>query len=126
MENTVSKTQRIEDLEAEVDRLKDIIAANRRMFNLFEETLKTAVSDEAIDSELAQEFADIFGFAMTTTYSFEVTATFTGSVEVPLGEDFDDFEGYLSASLEVEYGGGAFNDFEWSTEDVTVTNSWES
>lgn len=123
MENTVSKSEQIEQLENQIERLQEQIAANRRRSNLFEEALKTAVSGEDIDLDLAKEFADIFGFTMTTTYHFEVTATFTGSVEVPIGEDFDDLEGSLSATLDLDYG--SFDEFEWSTEDVSVTNSWE-
>jgi hypothetical protein len=63
----------------------------------FEDRLKDAVENGEIDGDLAKEFADIFDLELSKTYNITITASWSGTVKVPFGEDVDDF------SFSVEY-----------------------
>ena len=95
---------RINTLEREVERLGNVneslgsdIRRKAGMISEFEDRLKEVVEEQGIDNDLAKEFADIFEFSFTKTYNITITATWSGTVEVPFGADVDDL------SVQVDY-----------------------
>lgn len=92
---------------------------NSRMIEEFEESLKEAYQQGYIEADVAQIFADIFGFGLSSEYQFTVTVDFTFTVEVPLDADPDSIVDNLN--FEVSEGWGV--DYSLDNVDYDVTSS---
>lgn len=80
----------------------------------FEGYLKEHVSEESIDLDIAQVYAEIFDIVLTKKYDVSVTVTFSGTAEVPLGMDEDSITHNVSFSFDEGWSDGV----EWDmTED---------
>lgn len=93
--------------------------SNSRMIDEFEASLKEAYTQGEIEADVAQTFADIFGFELTREYEFTVTVDLTFTVEVPLDTDPDSIADNLN--FEVSEGWGV--DYSLENVDYTVTTS---
>lgn len=88
---------RINTLEREVEREVDlrvrVQVANveyKNQISEFEDRLKDAVEEQELDGDLAKEFADIFDLTLDKEYRIEISASWSGTVTVPFGQDVDD------------------------------------
>ena len=80
----------------------------------FEGYLKEHVSEESIDLDIAQVYAEIFDITLTKKYDVSVTVTFSGTAEVPLGMDEDSITQNVSFAFDEGWSDGV----EWDmTED---------
>ena len=85
----------------------------------FEGYLKEHVSEESIDPDIAQTYADIFDITLTKKFDVSVTVTFSGTAEVPLGMDEDSIVENVSFSFDEGWSDGV----EW---DLTEDNvEWD-
>ena len=82
----------------------------RRSFDLkvkqiqeFEESLKEALSDGTIDSEVAGDFAQIFDISLKREYEFTVTVEFTFTAELGMEDDPDSVADNLSFTVSPSY-----------------------
>jgi hypothetical protein len=98
----VENLQRIQENQATQIRL---LMSN---VDSFSARLMEALDNSEIDSDLAKEFADIFDLEMTKEYSVTITASWSGTVTVPFGEDIDDFE------VNIEYPELSYSCSDWS------------
>jgi hypothetical protein len=90
----------------------------------FERALKGAIDDEAIDSDLAKEFAGIFDIQLGKMYEFTVNVEYTFGVIVPMNTDPDDIIDNLRFIVESDcYYGYYSQGIEIYDEDVNVTHS---
>lgn len=85
--------------DGEISYLNDRLESQTKQINRyageqseFESRLKEAVENDEIDSDLAKEFADIFGLELTKTYNITITASWSGTVVVPFGQNIDDLD----------------------------------
>lgn len=91
-----------------------------RQIEEFEESLKEALSDERIDSDLAQTFADIFDISLTREYEVTVNVRFSMTVELPMGEDIESFVDNVTFSVDDP----RYSDGEITDSDYDVTDSY--
>ena len=89
IEEQISK---IDDLNRIIENQRGQIQRAANEESEFADRLKDAVENDEIDSDLAKEFADIFGIEMTKEYSITITATWSGTVTVPFGDSIDDLD----------------------------------
>ena len=106
-----------QELLEHIDSLNLQINKRQSMINEFESALKEDIAEGNLDGGLAEAYASIFGFSLETVYNFTITVTFSGSVTVPLGQDIDDLESNLSASLDTGYSDF---DLDWSEDGIEV------
>lgn len=93
---------------------RDAASIMRARIKDFGDSLKEHVSEESIDSDIAQMYADIFDIPLTKKYDVSVTVTFSGTAEVPLGMDEDSITHNVSFSFDEGWSDGV----EWDmTED---------
>ena len=85
----------------------------------FEGYLKDHVSEESIDLDIAQMYAEIFDIVLTKTYDVSVTVTFSGTAEVPLGMDEDSITQNVSFAFDEGWSDGV----EWDMTEDDV--DWE-
>jgi hypothetical protein len=66
------------------------------------EILKTAISNGEVDGEdeFIVELCDALGVELTQEVEIVVTATWRGTLTIPLGKDASDYEEYFEASIE--------------------------
>jgi len=64
--------------------------------------LKTAISNGEVDGEdeFIVELCDALGVELTQEVEIVVTATWRGTLTIPLGKDASDYEEYFEASIE--------------------------
>lgn len=105
------------ELLEHIDFLNTQISKYRGQISEFEDALREDVVEGNLDGGLVEAYASIFGFSLETTYNVTITVTFSGSVTVPIGQDIDDLQGSLTASLDNPY-----SDFEleWSEDGIDV------
>jgi hypothetical protein len=56
-----------------------------------------------LDADVVNALTEIFDLEIMKEYDVEVTVTFTGTLEVPLGFDMDELENNLDSTLNVSY-----------------------
>lgn len=126
-EKLAALTARYEELQSQLNythtyHLNDQTALRRLTDNVdhFERALKGAIDDEAIDSDLAEEFAGIFDIQLEKTYEFTVTVEYTFSATAPMNTDPDNIVESLNFNVESGY----YSDgIEINDEDANVTHS---
>jgi hypothetical protein len=80
------------DKVAENGRNSGLLARAKNNIFMFEDRLKDAILNEDIDTDLAQEFADIFSFTFTREVEVFFTVAFRGYAQVPLTQDIEEID----------------------------------
>ena len=88
------------------------------MISEFTDSLKEALAQEEIDSDVAQTFAEIFGINLKRSFEFNATVEFTFTVELDNDTDVD----CVVENLNFEVSDG-YNDYELDNSDYNVTYS---
>lgn len=78
-----------------------------RQIQEFEESLKGALSDGNIDTEIAEDFAQIFDISLKREFEFTVTVEFTFTAELDMESDPDSVVDNLTFSVSPSYYGDA-------------------
>jgi hypothetical protein len=134
-ENEVSKAMshpvltdlntKITELEKNIERQKvtitnysNIVDSKQRLLDAVERFIKEKLQNEELDSELANELADILGIELTKTFEIRLTFEANVSVVVPLNcsDDIDDIAQNFYADL--KYGGEG----DVESEDIELTD----
>ena len=85
----------------------------------FEDELKDAVLNEQLDPELAQSFANIFGFDLIQEIDLEITVTFRGTAKLPLNEVAEDFDWENELNFSCD---SSWSEIDFDLEDVSQVN----
>lgn len=74
----------------------------REMVDKASDILKTAIANGEVDGEddFIVELCDALGVELTQEVEIVVTATWRGTLTIPLGKDVSDYEDYFEASIE--------------------------
>jgi hypothetical protein len=74
----------------------------RGMVEKASDILKTAITNGEVDGEdeFIVELCDALGVELTQEVEIRVTATWAGTLTIPLGKDASDYEDYFEASIE--------------------------
>ena len=92
------------------------------MIDEFEESLKEALAQDEISSDVAQTFADIFGISLKREYEFCVTVEFTFTAELGQDDDPDSLADNLQFSVEAGYYTNAeIDNTDYSVQDTSYT-----
>jgi hypothetical protein len=85
------------------------------------EILKTAISNGEVDGEdeFIVELCDALGVELTQEVEIVVTATWRGTLTIPLGKDASDYEEYFEASIETTDGDMDFA-YGYQTDSIEV------
>ena len=83
--------------------------------------LKTAISNGEVDGEdeFIVELCDALGVELTQEVEIRVTATWSGTLTIPLGKDASDYEEYFEASIETTDGDMDFA-YGYQTDSIEV------
>ena len=87
----------IDILKQEVEKLRESLRASWAKQCRLHDLLKEMADNGDIDTEVAEQIADIFDITLTKTIQGTVTVTWSFSAEVGLGETVDDLD--FSAEL---------------------------
>ena len=87
-------TIKVSDLEWKLEQIKNTertLAGLNKSVNALENSLSGWIENEDSADTIVSEICNIFGFNPTKQIEFEATATFSGTISVPLSElaDFD-------------------------------------
>ena len=107
--------------EANVYQFEQYQRSNYSMTNMiseFTDSLREALAQGEIDSDVAQTFADIFEINLKRSFEFTVTVEFTFSVELDNDTDVDS----VVENLNFEVSDG-YNDYELDNSDYNVSYS---
>jgi hypothetical protein len=83
---------KLEDKVTENGRNSGLLFRASNNIKMFEDRLKDAILNGDIDTDLAQEFADIFSFTLTQDVDVVFTVTFRGTASVPLNQIVEEIE----------------------------------
>ena len=98
---TESLTKQLAEANATIERVERTrefyhsrYTAYENSINRAKDALFEAVKDGDIEADdtLVETLADIFGWSLTTEVEVRLTATFTGTLTMPLGKTIDDIE----------------------------------
>ena len=98
---TASLTKQLAEANAAVERIEknrdyyhSKYTAYENSINRAKDALFEAVKDGDIEADdtLVETLADIFGWSLTTEVEVTLTATFTGTLTMPLGKTLDDID----------------------------------
>ena len=108
-------------LQTEIDKLKndlEIAESRRSEFARLYQNLDDKVREleqyikdnfAYIDEEVSQRIVEIFGLEITQEYDVEITVTFTGTVQAPLGFDMDTVEDQFEFRADLSYYNDGIN-----------------
>jgi hypothetical protein len=108
-----SRTTRLEKYSTELINLKDNIEKVKKV-------VLTALEDETIEEEVAQDIARLLKFELTREVRVSVNVSFDLTVNLAVGEDLDDFV----RDLQFEVSGAYGLDSEISNEDYSI-DGWD-
>lgn len=74
-----------------------------------------------VDDHIVESIADIFGIELSKDYDVTMTVTLRGTVNVPNGEDVDE---YITASLDVSACTDDGMLFDWEIDDISTEKAW--
>jgi hypothetical protein len=80
------------DKVAENGRNSGLLFRANNNIKMFEDRLRDAIFNEEIDTDLAQQFADIFSFTFTREVEVFFTVAFRGYAQVPLTQDIEEID----------------------------------
>jgi hypothetical protein len=98
---TESLTKQLAEANASIERIEknrdyyhSKYTAYENSINRAKDALFEAVKDGDIEADdtLVETLADIFGWSLTTEVEVTLTATFTGTLTMPLGKTLDDID----------------------------------
>jgi hypothetical protein len=87
-----SLENQIADKVTENGRNSGLLFRANNNIKMFEDRLKDAILNGDIDTDLAQEFADIFLITLTQDVDVVFTVTFRGTASVPLNQIIEEIE----------------------------------
>jgi hypothetical protein len=116
--NKVSDTHYSQTNVYQYEMIRRSLANKVSQIEQFEEALKEFLSDEFIDSDIAETFADIFDISLKRSFEFTATVEFTFTVE--LDNDTDVNSVIDNINFEVSDG---YNNYELDNSDYNVTYS---
>ena len=122
-------SKKVNDLEtqladkvAENGRNSGLLFRTKNNIKMFEDHLKDALLNEEIDTDLAQQFAEIFSFTLTQDVDVVFTVTFRGTASVPLNEIVDEIDWENEVTIDCnDYGSEIEFDLYQDGFDVEVT-----
>ena len=108
------KTQNYDFVRDQLTQVRDQVAE-------LENFLKANYSD--MDESHVEEIASIFSIQLEKEYFVTVTATFTGTVTVPLDYDMDDLENDIQATIDTHHYGNSSVYVDLSEDRIDI--DWE-
>lgn len=106
-------TREVASLKADNDWLTQRLNNARNTIERVENYIKRAIVDGEIDAEetLVTDLCDILDLELTQQIEVTVTATWSGTLTIPIGKRVSDYEDYFECSVEttdaeMEFDGG--------------------
>lgn len=80
------------DKVAENGRNSGLLFRAKNNISMFEDRLKDAVLNDELDTDLAQQFAEIFSINLTQEVEVIFTVNFRGTAQIPLNQDIEEID----------------------------------